>query len=277
MQRVLHEQPPPPYEPININHWQRQMLGRITEWHNSRPAHGNMSRFDKGVVDTFQVTFQTAVFNLFRPSTNIPSPSGSQLVTMTHAAIKMIQLYRKFFCSRQLSIYWQAMENLYSAGTCLMFAFVHSAEVREQLPSLSFSSLVHSCSSVLWGMAERFPPYLGKRDAFDKAASKVLQDLGLAAEPPNPWDVQFETDGIQRASHLLQEGHQSAEMLPPPSASVEDVLQDPQLRFPAFANINDPSGNDSTVPFTDQGFYDTPMNWDIPSEPHGLFAPLCTL
>lgn len=278
MQRVLQEQPPPPYKPIDLDQWQQQMHERITEWYNSRPVHGEMSRFDRGVLDTFEVTFQTAVFNLFRPSTNIPSPSGPQLVSMTNAAVKMIQLYRHFFCRRQLTIYWQAMENLYSAGTCLMFAYVHSFEVQECLSSLTFASLIRSCSSVLWGMAERFPPYLGKRDAFDKAASKVLADLGMAADAPDDSpNVQDDANRLRRANYPRTEGYQPEEMLPAASASFEDMLLDPGLRVPSFVGVNDPSRDESIIPLAGQGFYDTPMNWEIPSGPHGFLAPICTL
>jgi len=36
---------------------------------------------------------------------------------------------------------------------------------------------MHSCSSVLWAMAERFPGAKGKRDAFDAIASTAIDAL----------------------------------------------------------------------------------------------------
>lgn len=181
MQRVLSETPSSPYLPVNMEEWQRQMRERIEEWYNGRPQSEALSDCERGVVDTFEVTYHAALFYLYRPSRNIPSPTGSQLLAMSHAASRMISLYRRFFCDRQLTIYWQAAENLSSAGTCLMFAYANSHEVRQSLTFRSFEALVRTCSSVLWGMVERFPSFQGKRDEFDKVAYKVLEDLSTVA------------------------------------------------------------------------------------------------
>lgn len=99
---------------------------------------------------------------------------------MTKAAMKMIPLYCRFFRCNMLTIYWQAVENLFSAGTALMYAYVQSAQVREIVTLHSLESLVHTCSSVLWGMVERFPLLQSKRDAFDATALEVLADLNAS-------------------------------------------------------------------------------------------------
>jgi hypothetical protein len=53
----------------------------------------------------------------------------------------------------------------------------HNIIMRDCLTFRSLESLVHTCSSVLWGMVEHFPAFEGKRDAFDMIASKTLADL----------------------------------------------------------------------------------------------------
>lgn len=99
---------------------------------------------------------------------------------MTRAAIKMIQLYTVFFRQKQLTIYWQSIENIFSAGTALMSAYAQFSEVQEIIDLRSLESLIHSCSSLLWGMVERFPSFQGKRDAFDTTASNVLEELNAS-------------------------------------------------------------------------------------------------
>ncbi|RJE25141.1 Transcription factor [Aspergillus sclerotialis] len=177
MQRALYEKPSPPYALISLDEWQQHMRDRIDEWYTDTPCSETLSNVGKGLVQTLELTYHAALFYLFRPSLNIPSPSGPQLLAMARSAIKMIHLYRRFFDERKLTIYWQAVENLSSAGTSLMFGYVQSPLVREHVTFQSLETLVHTCSSVLWGMVERFPSLQNKRDAFDMVVSEVLADL----------------------------------------------------------------------------------------------------
>ncbi|KAF5011879.1 hypothetical protein FDECE_2012 [Fusarium decemcellulare] len=177
---VLGEKSSPYFNDVAIDEtqWQQQMRQRIDSWYRGGPAIEDLASLEKDVVETFKVTYNTALFHLYRPSIRIPHPSGEQLVEMAHAATNMIQLYRRLFCERKLTIYWQAVENVSSAGTAIMYAYVQSPEVRSYVDFRSLESLVHTCSSVLWGMVEHFPAYRGKRDAFDMTANEVLVELG---------------------------------------------------------------------------------------------------
>lgn len=152
------------------------MRGRIDGWYNSTPIHGDLSSYEKGVLETLEATHYTAVFHLYRPSPNNPSPSGEQAAEMAQAAVRMIHLYQRFFRRHMLSIYWRSIENIFSAGTALMLAYIQFPDVREVITLSSLESLIHTCSSLLWGMVERFPSFQGKRDAFDIAASKALEE-----------------------------------------------------------------------------------------------------
>ncbi|KAM0541587.1 hypothetical protein ACHAPJ_013189 [Fusarium lateritium] len=165
---------------LDNTQWQQQMRQNIDTCYQESPDIESLANLEKDVVETFKVTYNTALFHLYRPSVRIPCPSGEQLVEMAHAATNMIQLYRRFFCERKLTIYWQAVENVSSAGTAIMYAYVQSPEVRTYVDFRSLESLVHTCSSVLWGMVEHFPAYRGKRDAFDITANEVLVELGAA-------------------------------------------------------------------------------------------------
>ncbi|PLB51406.1 hypothetical protein P170DRAFT_433416 [Aspergillus steynii IBT 23096] len=177
MRTALYERPPPQCAPVDLSRWQRQMHRQIDLWYQTTPADENFNDIEKGVVKTLEVTYHTALLFLYRPSPNIPSPSSAQLLAMSHAAADMIQLYRQFFRERLLTIYWLAVENVYSAGISLLFGYAHSGQVREQMTLRFLEARVHTCSCVLWGMVEHFPAFQGKRDAFDLAASKVLDNL----------------------------------------------------------------------------------------------------
>lgn len=189
---MLFQAPSPPYQPIDLEQWQQEMHERLETWYKDSPLGENLGSVENGVIETFEVNYHNAVFYLYRPSPNIPTPSDLQLVAMTQAATDMIRLYRQFFREHKLNIYWQAVENLYSAGTALMYAYGHSPRVRELLTFRSLESLVHTCSSALWGMVERFPAFKGKRDAFDLATARILADLGTTfatsgGPPPLSW------------------------------------------------------------------------------------------
>ncbi|KAF5012117.1 hypothetical protein FDECE_1834 [Fusarium decemcellulare] len=167
----------PPCSQIDLGEWQRQMRERIDNWYSNTPFSSSLGSFEKGVLETLEVTHSTALFHLYRQSPNTPSPSGEQAVAMAQAAIKMIQLYQRFFRRHMLTIYWRSIENIFSAGTALMLGYTQLPEVRDTITFHFLESLIHTCSSLLWGMVERFPSFQGKRDAFDIAASKLMEEF----------------------------------------------------------------------------------------------------
>lgn len=175
MQIALHEKPSPPFNSVNLEEWQSSMHDRIRSWYEETPASNvTLSRINMTLVETFELTYHTALFYLYRPSPNILSPTGLQLTTMSQSAVKLIELYRRFFLERKLTIYWHAVEHLFSAGTSLMASYAQSTHVRNSISFRSLESTVHLCSSVLWGMVERFPVFQGKRDEFDAVVSRML-------------------------------------------------------------------------------------------------------
>jgi hypothetical protein len=168
---------PVPLTQINLREWQTIMHQRIDQWYNNSPRGDNMTSFERRVVVGFETKRNTALFNLYRPSPNNPTPSEEQALAMTEVASNMIRIYQNLFRKKHLSIYWQSIENVFNAGTALMVAYSRSPGVREMITLKSLESLVHTCSSLLWGMVERFPSYQDKRDTFDTTAAKMLEGL----------------------------------------------------------------------------------------------------
>ncbi|TPX18478.1 uncharacterized protein E0L32_011591 [Thyridium curvatum] len=299
MATALYQAPPPPYQPIDLDQWQQAMHGRIDSWYKDSPVVEGLSNVVKGVIETFEVNYQHAVFYLYRPTPNIPAPSGSQLVTMTNAAVEMIRLYRHFFRENKLNLYWQAVENLYSAGTALMYAYGHSPEVRELLSFRSLESYVHTCSSALWGMVERFPAFKGKRDAFDLAASQILADLGatfanagLATAPAVSWTPYegggfgLPGDGIMmehsRVSPPERAGGRyfSSEGFPPSQPSLfegPDTMpqhgQQAEFALPPMVPGGDLEARAQMDTFSFTDFDDLSMAWEAAVGVNGSFNP----
>lgn len=181
MQVVLNEKHPPTCMLIDMNTWQQSMYERIHKWYGALPHARSLPSLQRKSLEAFELTLHRALFYLYHPSLNIPKPSDSALLALMDAATHMIQLYQRFFRDYRLTIYWQAVENLYAAGNALLFTYVESAPVREKITLQALESLVRTCSSVLWGMVEHFPDFQGRRDAFALTASQVLEDINKSS------------------------------------------------------------------------------------------------
>jgi len=279
MLTVLYEKPFPVYAPIDLNHWQANMQSRIHAWYENTPQHENVSNRERRILDNFELTFHRALFFLHHPSPNIPEPPEESLWSMTDAAIKMIKLYRQFFRDHRLTIYWQAVENLSSAGTALMFGYVTSSRVREQLDLRALESLLNTCSSVLWGMVEHFPDFKGKRDAFDITASKILADLTQSKErPKDPIEatVNFTTEMGNDLMH--QSNIESSSELPTTTGSdlggLTTQTQAGQLPLPVAEF--EPSTYTPQVDFSPSDFNDVSFDWEAFQNMNEFLVPTWT-
>jgi hypothetical protein len=234
MQTVLYEKQSPAYAPMDLGLWQQTMHHRIQRWYDNIPRSSSQTEHEKRIIENFELIFHWALFYLYHPSLNIPSPSDSALVTITETATHMIQLYRRFFCEHRLTIYWQAVENLSSAGSALMFSYVNSPQVQERLTFRSLESLVHTCSSVLWGMVEHFPAFKGKRDAFDIMASEILADLSTNSAATDGTERLFMRDNTgtgDESGHQIDAGYASSVVRQPGQQLVSEADRANQAHF----------------------------------------------
>lgn len=164
-------------EKAGFDEWLSHMRNRIDTWHQNAPTGDDLTSFERDLVGTFEVTYYTALLRLYQPTSYSTLPPAANADTIVSGAAKIIQLYRRLFLERKLTIYWQATENVISAGTALMFCYVNSLDVRSSMALYKLESLVHTCSSLLWGMAERSPTLGVRRDDFDRTSTKVLDHL----------------------------------------------------------------------------------------------------
>ena len=151
------------------------MHNRLNEWMTSQPAVGTDTNI--APAEALGLAFNQAVLLLYRPSPAIPEPGESALLDLAHSATASIQLYRRLHRENKLRLFWQAVHNLFAAGTALLHCRAHSNEVRERISLRSLENTIHSCSAVLWAMVERFPAAKGTRDAFDAIATAALDSF----------------------------------------------------------------------------------------------------
>ncbi|KAI1623940.1 fungal-specific transcription factor domain-containing protein [Exophiala viscosa] len=129
MQTVLYENPSVAACPtMDLCRWQEQMHNRIQCWYNDTPRRETLTDRERKNLENFELTYHRALLYLYRPSRNIPSPLESSLLAVAEAATHMIRLYPTFFREHRLTIYWQAVENLLSAGTALLYSYVDSPQ-----------------------------------------------------------------------------------------------------------------------------------------------------
>jgi hypothetical protein len=177
MYNILYEKPWLASPPLDLDQWQTQMRDRLWKWYRECPKGNNLNNEARINLENFELSLYRALVFLFSPSPNIPDPSEAALIELSEAATRVIQVYPQCFREYRLTLLWQAVENLSSAGTSLLYSYQESAAVRERITIPSLSSLVQTCSSVLWGMVEHFPAFKGKRDAFDILTSAAMADI----------------------------------------------------------------------------------------------------
>lgn len=179
MRTVLYERLPAALSLVTISlaTWQQQMHQRIESWYNSTPHIQTMTEREKKNLENFEVNYYVALLYLYRPAPNIPILDEGGLLTLADVSTHVVETYRRFFVKKQLTLYWLAIENLFQAGTALMYAFSKSSAVRGQFTLKSLERSIQVCSSVLWGMVEHCPAFESKRDTFDEIVSNTLPEL----------------------------------------------------------------------------------------------------
>lgn len=181
IQVMLYERLPSTFPILDFAAWQRHMHEKLSSWLTTQPAATSNSNI--APPEALQLAYHQAIILLYRPSPAIPLPSEASLLILSDSASRIIHLYRRLHRENKLRLFWQAVHNLFAAGTALLHCYSHSAEMRERTTLRSLESSIHACSAVLWAMVERFPAAKGKRDAFDVIATAALDSLSSDIEP----------------------------------------------------------------------------------------------
>ena len=244
------------------------MHHRIQRWYEATPRIETLTQNERRNLQNFEVTYHSAFFYLYHPSLNIPYPSEAGLLALTDAATNMIQLYRRFFNQRHLTIYWQAVENVFSAGTALIYAYVNSSTVQERVTLRDLESLVHTCSSVLWGMVEHFPDLKGKRDAFDLVVSRTLADLRDSSSDTGRAETSLMHNSTEASEQTANQKNpeSAANVWPPPLSAASPGGQYQIANMLGLDADRAPNG----YPRVPQMMAGIELNGDIPTAPFSI-------
>lgn len=175
--------------------WRDDMHNRLLQWRASVPslALEHTSQFAPPAI--FDGYFSNSVVHLYYPSPLLPASSNRDLEILAEHAAESIGAYKVAFRTGRLRFYWRTVHNLFRSGMAVVYC-IRSASAH---PGLDFGprdmkGLLHSCSSILWGMVERYPPGKAYRDVFDNVVAAALDSSSLAT--PDPRDQRSILDFI---------------------------------------------------------------------------------
>jgi hypothetical protein len=276
MQVMLYQKTPLGYEPIDLLQWRESMHRQIQTWYDSIPRAAFPSGQEKRVVENFDLTYHRALLYLYHPSPNIPAQDNTAALSLSQAAMHTIQLYRTFFDERRLTIYWQAVENLSFAGLALLYSYSCSVEVRDRIQVNDLQNLVHTSSSVLWGMVEHFPAFRNKRDLFDSVSSTILAEL--AADPPIIQGPGFSHLQSLVGNITCSNAHQLPRGADNGHSGIDNLLMEGQadtLLQPATTTANVESAGKTADPPTPSylEFENSSFDWDAIENAHEFLVP----
>ena len=162
----------PPAVTLDKVAWKRDMYQRLLAWHASVPPASQTSQL--APADIFDGYFFNSMVLLHYPSPLFPTTPEEELRDLAEYAITSIDCYREAFKAGRLRFYWRTVHNLFRSGMAVAYC-AHLAASRQHV-DYGFGSLttpMNSCSSILWGMVERYPAGKAYRDIFDSVVASV--------------------------------------------------------------------------------------------------------
>lgn len=220
IQTILYQEPPNGYPPLNYAAWREKMSQRIRELYDSRPPLLSPTNF--GPSDIFKGFSSNAMVHLYAPSLFLPKLSSVHAEILVINAIQSIETYKVAFRAGTLRFYWRTIHKLFRSGTALLYCIEHVPATRTIFKSSVLISAVNTCSTVLWGMVERYPAGKATRDIFEHMAKQVINSESMASTAES-----FASASFARASPAALLGSGQATLGPsivrrPPAAAVTD-------------------------------------------------------
>ncbi|KAF4493821.1 hypothetical protein FAGAP_10050 [Fusarium agapanthi] len=159
--------------------WKMGMKDRLVEWHANVPPLDPTSKLVP--QNFFDGALHMSLVSLFSPSRHFPHLSENELRDLAQYASTSIELYREGFKEGKLRFYWRTTPNLFQSGAALIHCIKSRTLQGAVFDVNALKSRVSVCSTVLWGMAERYPPGASYRDRFDEMSATIDE---LASEVP---------------------------------------------------------------------------------------------
>ncbi|KAF2129692.1 hypothetical protein P153DRAFT_340820 [Dothidotthia symphoricarpi CBS 119687] len=162
--QILHQQPPLASRNFEHYSWRDDMRQRLYEWRTTVPFHENPTQL--APMEIFDGYLYNSLVHLFSPSRHISILSADDLVFLADCAKRSIEAYRSSFRDGKLRFYWRTIHNLFRSGVSLIYCLKNWPQGRD-LDTRSAHTTINLCSSVLWGMVERYPEGKPGRDTFE--------------------------------------------------------------------------------------------------------------
>lgn len=153
--------------------WRDNIQLRLQEWHSSVPPTQQSTPL--APRDMFNGFLYNQLVLLYYPSRHFSNPTASDLAILVKAATDSINCYRRTFRAGELRFFWRTAHNLFRSGVAVVFCA--QPYLMDLIPGFDREDAVasiNSCSSLLWGMVERYPAGQAYRDIFDRLASSAL-------------------------------------------------------------------------------------------------------
>nr|CEG02498.1 unnamed protein product [Fusarium pseudograminearum CS3427] len=177
---TLNYKPPANGAFFDYKVWKVGMKDRLVEWHATVPPVDTRSKL--APQNFFDGALYMTLVSLFSPSRHFPDLSEPELRDLARYASTSIELYREGFKEGKLRFYWRTTPNLFQSGAALVHC-IKSLTLQGSVFEIdALKRSVSVCSTVLWGMAERYSPGTVYRDRFDELSasmSDVATDLSF--------------------------------------------------------------------------------------------------
>lgn len=176
-----------------------QLYARLVAWKDQCPPFFKPTR--QVSLDIIEGLFEVAVVRLYGIPSQLAYLSKDDTYILLKHAAHAITAYRKSFKGGSLRFYWRTIHNLYLCGSALVHCVKSSAADPKTIVDVGEAMrLATICSSVLWGMAERYPAGARLRDSFDDLAESAFYASSrhlITSSAPNYEGTSLHSQGFQ--------------------------------------------------------------------------------
>ncbi|EXM05318.1 fungal-specific transcription factor domain-containing protein [Fusarium oxysporum II5] len=183
---TLNYKPPANGNFFDYKAWKMGMKNRLMDWHANVPPVDATSKL--APQNFFDGALYMTLVSLFSPSRHFPHLSEEELRDLAQYASTSIELYKEGFKEGKLRFYWRTTPNLFQSGAALIHCIKSLTLQGAVFDVNALKSRVSVCSTVLWGMAERYPPGASYRDRFDEMSATIDE---MASELPMDISSEF--------------------------------------------------------------------------------------
>lgn len=164
LMQVLHQSPPLATQNFDYHAWREAMRDKLYSWRTTVPLHPNPTQL--APLEIFDGCLYNSLLQLYSPSQHLPQMTTENTIFLANCAQKSIEAYRTCFRDGKLRFYWRTIHNLFRSGVSLMYCLKNWPQ-GETMDFEPMEASLNSCSSILWGMVERYPAGRACRDMFE--------------------------------------------------------------------------------------------------------------